>query len=478
MELDIDGNIILSGHHSYQTSQLSDLNPGPGVFYVGGYGSFVSKLDNDGNFIFANSYLTSKANGIVAIQTDANKDIYCLGSATVSVDLDPSTEGVFLTTSGGSSYLFKLDPQGNFIFGNLFDLGASSGITWSNLESDASDNLYLSGEFYGNFDIDPSFSNQVTLVSSNPVNFDVVVGKFSSDGSLLASSVFGNNQYCDSRSSCVDSNGDFWVVGNFNGTFNFNQGISMDDLISAGQRDGYIVKFSTCTPLVWYQDLDGDGYGSSITLESCNQPNGYTSVSGDFNDSSASLNPGALELCNSIDDNGNGIVDEGFDNDGDGYTICNGDTDDTNLNVNPGATELCNGIDDNCNGQTDEGFDNDSDGYTNCQGDCNDSDALVNPGQMEIAGNEIDENCDGVFEVSVFEIDQQFGVFPNPFMNSFYIEVPNSCIGELYSIYASDGRIVYSSRIIEPVTEIFMDKFSNGTYYIEVLGESFKIIKL
>lgn len=478
MDLDIEGNIILSGHLSYQTSQLSDLDPGPGVFYVGGYGSFVSKLDNDGNFIFANSYQTSKGNTLAAIQSDSDKNIYCIGSTTASADLDNSSEGVFLTTAGGSSFLIKLDPQGNFIYGDLFDLGSTSGITWSNLEVDSSNNLYLSGEFYGSFDINLSSSDQLTLVSSNPVNFDVVVGKFTSDGSLIASSVFGNNQYCDSRSSCVNSNGDFWVVGNFNGTFNFNQGVSSNNLISTGQRDAYTVKFSTCTPLVWYQDLDGDGYGSSVTIESCSQPIGYTSVSGDFNDSSASLNPGALELCNSIDDNGNGIVDEGFDNDGDGYTICNGDTDDTNSNVNPGATELCNGIDDNCNGQTDEGFDNDSDGYTNCQGDCNDSDEQVNPGQIEVVGNEIDENCDGVIEVSVLEVDQQFGVFPNPFMNSFYLEVPSSWIGELYSIYSSEGRTVYTNRIIQRITEIKMDNFLSGVYFIGVIAESSILIKL
>jgi hypothetical protein len=478
MEVDLEGNIILSGHFSYVTSQFSDLDPGSGVYNVGGFGSFISKLDNNGNFIFANQYPTGKGNSVSALQTDSSQNIYCLGSSNGSADLDNSSEGVFLTPNGESSYFFKLDPSGNFVFGDLFDLGSSSGITWTNLEIDSSNNLYLSGEFYGSFDVDLSSSNQVTLVSSNPLNFDVVIVKFTSDGSLLASAVFGNNQYCDSRSSCVYNNGEFWVVGNFYSTFNFNQGVSAYNLISAGQRDAYTVKFSTCTPLVWYQDLDGDGYGSSITTESCSQPIGFTSVSGDFNDSSASLNPGALELCNSIDDNGNGIVDEGFDNDGDGYSICNGDTDDTNANVNPESIELCNGIDDNCNGQIDEGFDNDSDGYTNCEGDCNDSDQLVNPGQIEIAGNEIDENCDGVIEVSVFEIDQQVGIFPNPFMNSFCFKVPNNCLGETYKIYAADGRIIYSNLIIEPQTKIIMDEFSNGTYYIKVLGKSSKIIKL
>ena len=77
-----------------------------------------------------------------------------------------------------------------------------------------------------------------------------------------------------------------------------------------------------------------------------------------------------------------------------GYVANNGDCDDTNAAVNPGATEICNGIDDNCDGEIDEGFDADGDGYTTCGGDCDDGDPAVNPGAMEIC-NDIDDNCDG-----------------------------------------------------------------------------------
>ncbi|HUH02125.1 MAG TPA: choice-of-anchor L domain-containing protein [Kofleriaceae bacterium] len=76
--------------------------------------------------------------------------------------------------------------------------------------------------------------------------------------------------------------------------------------------------------------------------------------------------------------------------------------------VTPRA-EICgNDLDDNCNGVVDEEQDLDGDGFTNCDGDCCDSVAegcaspeLVNPGAFEVAGNDVDDDCDGVIDNEV-----------------------------------------------------------------------------
>ena len=107
------------------------------------------------------------------------------------------------------------------------------------------------------------------------------------------------------------------------------------------------------------------------------------------------------------------------DDDGDGYSEADGDCDDADAAVNPGAAELCNDVDDDCSGRVDDDavdatawfIDRDGDGYgdggayircaagdgmVDRDGDCDDDDAAVSPAARDISGNGEDEDCDGI----------------------------------------------------------------------------------
>ncbi len=68
-----------------------------------------------------------------------------------------------------------------------------------------------------------------------------------------------------------------------------------------------------------------------------------------------------VERCNQIDDDCDGRIDEGHDQDGDGYTWCGDgidmasrDCDDSVASTRPGAPEVCDLVDNDCDGATDE----------------------------------------------------------------------------------------------------------------------------
>ena len=123
--------------------------------------------------------------------------------------------------------------------------------------------------------------------------------------------------------------------------------------------------------LEFYADSDLDTFGSpSNTILACTLPVGYVTNATDCDDSDDNVQPGAAEVCNSIDDNCNNQVDENIqfniyfeDADGDsfgnpnstisfctlpfGYVSNNTDCDDNSSIISPLGTEVCNLLDDN-----------------------------------------------------------------------------------------------------------------------------------
>jgi hypothetical protein len=62
----------------------------------------------------------------------------------------------------------------------------------------------------------------------------------------------------------------------------------------------------------WYTDADGDTYGTGEGQLFCNNPGtGWANRAGDCNDNNPNINPGATEVCNGVDDDCDGSIDEG-----------------------------------------------------------------------------------------------------------------------------------------------------------------------
>jgi formylglycine-generating enzyme required for sulfatase activity len=100
--------------------------------------------------------------------------------------------------------------------------------------------------------------------------------------------------------------------------------------------------------------------------------------------------------------------------DGDGFksdVVVGGlDCNDFDAQVNPAAPELCNRIDDDCNGTVDDNMnDADFDGWPDMC-DCNANDPLVHPGMPEVAANGTDDNCNALFDEVDVDGDGHFSI--------------------------------------------------------------------
>ncbi|MDX1913648.1 MAG: LamG-like jellyroll fold domain-containing protein [Saprospiraceae bacterium] len=149
-----------------------------------------------------------------------------------------------------------------------------------------------------------------------------------------------------------------------------------DEYEDAGILNAWGIVFPTL-PSTFFTDQDGDGFGNAAnSTQACFAPDGYVSNAIDCNDGDGQVFPGATEICNELDDDCDGLVDEDAgtiwfaDQDGDGFGdpvssilscvppaafVANSDDcDDNNSAIYPDADEIINGLDDDCNGIVDD----------------------------------------------------------------------------------------------------------------------------
>ena len=71
--------------------------------------------------------------------------------------------------------------------------------------------------------------------------------------------------------------------------------------------------------VTWYVDVDRDGYGDAdVSTQACKVDDGWSVVDGDCDDGDFAINPAAYEVCDEVDNDCDGEIDEGFDADGEG----------------------------------------------------------------------------------------------------------------------------------------------------------------
>lgn len=248
MVADAAGNLYTTG---YYTGTV-DFDPGASVANLTSAGSsdiYITKLDPNGNFIWAKSIGGTGGDSPMAIAIDANSNVYITGGFAGTADFDPGV-GVFNMTSAGQTdiYIAKYDASGNFVWakgiigGTWFDHGYG-------ILVDGTGNVHVVGRFYyqgGARDFDPGAGTFFLTADWE----DIFILKLDNNGNFIWARDIGNVLESRGYGIALDPSGNIYTTGYFLGTVDFDPGAGTFNLTSVGGSTGWDV---------FYSKLDANG---------------------------------------------------------------------------------------------------------------------------------------------------------------------------------------------------------------------------
>lgn len=244
------------------------------------------------------SHLWSRAAGSSSldagnsIATDSQGNVYVLGTFIGTVDLDPGVGTYTVSTATAASEIFlqKLDQTGNFVWAKTFAgrLDEYAGALVVN-----GNDVYICGNFSGTVDFDPG-PGVNTLIASGSSLSDGFVLKLNTTGNFIwvkqvASSANGVTLYA----LAVDNSGNVYTSGTFDGTVDFDPGVTTFSATASGALQGFVLKLDNGGSFQWARLFGGSLQTAVYPYAVCVDAGGTAVVaSGFFTDGIVDMDPG------------------------------------------------------------------------------------------------------------------------------------------------------------------------------------------
>lgn len=269
--IDSKGNVVYTAYFAHPI----DADPGPGVdsFFTGGFydgfGTYISKLDPDGNFLWAkqipttNSFVLDPFDNIVLVGQFVGLTDFDIGPGVFNLNSLPPTGTQTFTTD---VFVLKLEKDGNFLWakamgGGGYEYGMSVSV-------DKEGNIITTGVYHETADFDPG-PGVYNLVSQGWT--DVFVSKLDATGNFLWVKSLGGGEEDFSRSVVTNDEGDIYVAGYLYGPGgDFDPGPGVFNLTVNGYAaDIFLTKLDAGGNFVWAKSFGStdDDVGLALALD-------------------------------------------------------------------------------------------------------------------------------------------------------------------------------------------------------------------
>jgi hypothetical protein len=291
--VDALGNVLTTGFFQ----GAADFDPGAGtVNLVSGGGAyiFVSKLDTNGNFVWAKGMGGGSTSVGLGIAVDASGNVFTTGHFDATTDFDPGA-GTALLTSAGTPNIFvsKLDSSGNYVFART--MGGPDGATGYGIAVGAGGEVLITGDFNGTAEFGPGVgtatltSAGTTLTSAGAS--DIFVCKLDSRGNTAFARRMGGTTVDQGLGIAVDpASANVFFTGSFaSATADFDPGAGTANLTNADAgaltTDIFLSRLTTHSKVLWSKSggpaviWTVDGFGAFVSSVVYGPFSGYTATS-------------------------------------------------------------------------------------------------------------------------------------------------------------------------------------------------------
>lgn len=228
-----------------------------------------------------------------AVARDASGNVYVTGNFTGAIDFDPGPLSKSKTSAGSNDiFVAKYNASGDFQW--VQRIGSTSSDVGRAIAVDGSGNVYVTGEFKGTVDFNPSSTDTANLKASGTAA-DIFVLKLTTAGVYQWAKRMGGTQDDDAKGVTLDNAGNVVVTGYFQGKAYFNPANPTGNFLeSAGSYDIFVAKYSAALGVFgWAKRMGGTGgdIGYDVTVDDSGNvvATGYFTGTVGFNPASTSV---------------------------------------------------------------------------------------------------------------------------------------------------------------------------------------------
>jgi len=262
--IDNNNNIVISGN----VKGIVDVNPSTTVSNIGSAGvttTFIAKYTNLGNFTWVKTF-NSNIN-FYHLSCDKSGRVIATGKHKGTADFNPSpstNNSLTASTNSDDIFIASYNSSGTYSWAKTFGNNNSVEEFVNDIFVDANNDIYVTGEFNGPVDFDPSSSSYyLTSTGGTP---DVFFNKFKADGTFQFAKAITGVGKVHSKGIVVDKTGNIILAGTFDYEADFDPTTSVKKLSSntASTYDVFIAQYSFTGTYKWAKRI-GNTHSEQIS---------------------------------------------------------------------------------------------------------------------------------------------------------------------------------------------------------------------